>query len=458
MNFVTKLKSRYLLGASVAGLACWSAFADTVVNPADIPVEAPAAAAAVAAPAAAAAVSAISSGDTAWMLVSTALVMLMTPGLAFFYAGMVRSKNAVSTAMQSIIALSVISLLWWVCGYSMAFGTGSGMLGGFQWAFLNGVGGAPNADYAGTIPHQLFCVYQLMFAIITPALISGAIVERTKFSAYVLFIAAWSLLVYSPVCHWVWGMGGMIRGWGVLDFAGGTVVHQTAGFSALAAAMVLGKRTDFGKADYSPSNIPLLVIGTALLWFGWYGFNGGSALASGELAVAAFSSTHFAAATAGLVWGLMDKILKGKVSLTGVCVGIVVGLVAVTPAAGFVTVCSGVVIGAVGAAAANFVAYLRGKSQLDDSLDVFACHGVGGLVGTVLTGFFASKMVNAAGADGGMAQAMIQLKSSLVVAIYSFVATFIIFKVLDMVVGLRPAANDEAAGMDKTDHNEKAYA
>lgn len=439
--------NKYVIGAAgLTSLSSSLAFAQDATPPAP---EAAATAIAAAAPV-------INSGDTAFMMVCAALVMLMTPGLAFFYGGMVRSKNAVSTMMQSMIALSIISLIWYAFGYSMAFAPGSALLGGFQWAMFSGVGAAPNPDYAATIPHLLFAVYQCMFAIITPALIAGAFVERTKFSSYAIFIAAWSILVYSPVCHWVWGVGGMLRGWGVLDFAGGTVVHQLAGFSALAAAIVIGKRSDFGKADYSASNIPLITIGTGLLWFGWFGFNGGSALAAGDLSVAAFSSTHFAAATAGLVWGLMDKVLKGKVNLVGVCIGIVVGLVAITPAAGFVSVGSGILIGAIGAAAANFVAYMRSKSQLDDSLDVFACHGVGGLVGTLMTGLLASKAINPAGVDGGMGQFMIQLKSSLVVGIFAFVGTFIIMKVIDMAIGLRPSQGEETQGMDQVDHGEKS--
>lgn len=399
----------------------------------------------------------INSGDTAWLLVSTALVLLMTPGLAFFYAGMVRTKSVVSTMAQSFIAMSLLSLVWYFVGYSLAFAPGSSLLGGLQWTMFNGVGGAPEAAYAGTIPHLLFAVFQGMFAIITPALIAGAFAERMKFSAYMVFIALWSLVVYSPVAHWVWGVGGMIREWGALDFAGGLVVHQIAGFSALAAAIVFGKRKDYGKADYSASSVPLIAIGTGLLWFGWFGFNGGSALGSGELATAAFSSTHFAAATAGLTWGIMDKVLKGKFSLVGICIGMVVGLVAITPAAGFVTVGSGILIGFVGAFAANLVAYFRAKSQLDDSLDVFACHGVGGLVGTLMAGLLCSQAVNSASPEAGMGQFMIQLKSSVVVAVFSFVATFVILNVIKMVMGLRPSDSEESTGLDQVDHGEKSY-
>jgi Amt family ammonium transporter len=420
-------------------------------------VEATAPAAAPAAAPVAAAASAINSGDVAWMLASAALVLLMTPALGFFYGGMVRAKNVVSTIFQSFVAVGLVTLIWYAFGYSLAFSPGSAWLGGLGWSFFESVGGAPNADYAATIPHSLFAIYQCMFAVITPALIAGAFGERMKFSAYTLFIALWSLVVYSPVAHWVWGVGGALRGWGVLDFAGGTVVHQTAGFSALAAALVFGKRTDYGKADYSPSSIPLIAIGTGLLWFGWFGFNGGSALASNELATSAFIATHLGAAAAGLAWVVMDRILKGKANLTGFCVGAVVGLVAITPASGFVGAGSAIVVGAAGAVAANLVAYFRGKSQLDDSLDVFACHGVGGFVGTVLTGVFCSKAINSAGADASAAQFLTQVKGSLVVAVWSFGATFVLLKVINAVLGLRPTAADEAKGMDATDHGEKAY-
>ena len=366
---------------------------------------APDAAAAVpaAAPVVAAATSAINSGDVAWILTSSALVLLMTVALAFFYGGMVRPKNVVATLMQSFIAIPLISVVWFAFGYSVAFGpTMGGFMGSFGWSFLNNVGTAPNGDYAGTIPHSLFMVYQCMFAIITPALITGAFAERMKFKSYLAFLVMWSLFIYSPLAHWIWGVGGFLRNAGVLDFAGGLVVHLSAGASALAAALVFGKRKDYGKADYSPHNIPYVVLGTGLLWFGWFGFNAGSALASGELSTSAFTNTHFAAASATLVWMLMDWVMKGKPSVVGACIGAVVGLVAITPASGFVTMQSALIIGAVGAAAANFVAYLRGKSQLDDSLDVFACHGIGGATGIILTGLLATKSINSAGSDGGM--------------------------------------------------------
>lgn len=400
----------------------------------------------------------VNTGDTAWLLTSAALVLLMTPALAFFYAGMVRSKNAVATIMQSMIAIPVITVVWCLFGYSIAFGpTSGGWMGSLAWSFLNGVGTAPNADYGATIPHSLFMVFQCMFAIITPALVTGAFAERMKFKSYLVFLVLWSLLIYAPLAHWVWGVGGNLRVAGVLDFAGGLVVHLSAGASALAAALVFGKRKDYGTADYSPHNVPFIALGTGLLWFGWFGFNGGSAIGSNELATAAFVNTHLAAATAMLTWMVLDWILKGKPNTTGACVGAVVGLVCITPASGFVTSQSALIIGIVGAAAANIVAYFRGKSKLDDSLDVFACHGVGGTVGILMTGLLASKAVNSAGADGGMSLLMTQLKGVAMTAVFCFVGTVIILKVIDLVMGLRPSPSDEDAGLDKSEHGEKAY-
>ncbi len=399
----------------------------------------------------------INTGDTAWLLMSAALVLLMTAGLAFFYGGMVRNKNIVATIMQSFIALPVVSIIWYMFGYSIAFGpTQGGFMGGLDWAFLNGVGTAPNADYGATIPHSLFMIYQCMFAVITPALISGAFAERMKFKSYLLFLVAWSLLIYSPLAHWVWGVGGMLRTGGTLDFAGGLVVHLSAGVSALAAAIVFGPRTDYGKADMSPSNIPLVVVGTGLLWFGWFGFNGGSAIGSNELATTAFTNTHFAACAAALVWMALDWIYKGKPSVVGTCIGAVVGLIAVTPASGFISTSSALIIGVVAGAAANLVALYRTKTKIDDSLDVFACHGVGGAIGVLLTGFFASKAINSGGADGGMGLFMSQIKGVAVTAIFCFVGTFIILKAIDAIFGLRPSVVDETKGLDMHEHGEKA--
>lgn len=401
----------------------------------------------------------IDTGDTAWLLASSALVLLMTPGLAFFYGGMVRQKNVVATIMQSFIACAVISLVWFACGYSMAFGpTISGFVGNFDWMFLSGVTSAPNADYAATIPHNLFMVFQCMFAIITPALVTGAFAERMKFKSYLLFLIAWSVLIYAPLAHWVWGVGGFLRTMGVLDFAGGLVVHLSAGTAALAAAIAIGKRKDYGNTEYTASNIPLVVIGTAMLWFGWFGFNAGSALGSGELAATAFANTHLAAAAATLVWMLVDWKLKGKPSLVGACIGAVVGLIAITPAAGFVNMQVAVLIGAVAGLASNLVAYARGKSKLDDSLDVFACHGVGGAIGVLMTGLFASKAINAAGADGGMDLFVTQLKGVVIVGGFCFVGTFVLLKVINAITGLRPSTLEEEKGLDSCEHHEKAVA
>lgn len=405
----------------------------------------------------AAAPASINTGDTAWLLMSSALVLLMTPGLAFFYAGMVRSKNVVSTLFQSMIACSVISLLWFAFGYSIAFSpTNGGFFGGFGWSFLSGVTTAPNTDYGATIPHSLFMLFQCMFAIITPALITGAFAERVKFKGYLVFIALWSLFIYAPLAHWVWGVGGFLRQMGVLDFAGGLVVHLSAGASALAAAIAIGKRKDYGQADTSPSNIPLLTIGTGLLWFGWFGFNGGSAIGSNELATTAFTNTHFAAAGAMFSWMIVDWFSKGKPTLTGACIGAVVGLIAVTPASGFVTIQSAVLIGLIAGAAANFVAIARAKSQLDDSLDVIACHGVGGAIGVLMTGLLSTKAINSAGADGGGAQFMTQLQGVVIVGAFCFIGTYIISMVIEKTIGLRASSDEESKGMDISDHGEKA--
>lgn len=408
-----------------------------------------------AATATAAAAPTVNTGDTAWLLTATALVLFMTPGLAFFYAGMVRTKNAVATAMQSFIAIPVVTIVWFVCGYSIAFGPGSAYLGGMDWAFFNNVGGAPHAGYGATVPHLLFALFQLMFAIITPALITGAFAERMKFKTYLAFTALWSLVVYSPVCHWAWGLGGFLRDGGLLDFAGGTVVHQTAGFSAIVAALLMGRRRE--NPAVQPHNVLFILAGTAMLWFGWFGFNAGSAIASGELSVFAFGNTHLAACVAAFAWMLMDWAIKGKPSLTGACIGAVAGLVAITPASGFVSMKSAFIIGAVAGIVCNYVAVLRGKSQLDDTLDVFACHGVGGLIGTCLTGLLAEKAINAAGADGSVGLMFSQLKSSLIIIVFSMVATFVIMKVLDLVMGLRPSPEQEAKGLDIVEHDEQAY-
>jgi len=405
---------------------------------------------------AAAVAPAVNPGDSAWMMISTALVLFMTPGLAFFYGGMVRTKNVVATLMQSLIALPIISLVWFAFGYSIAFSpTHGGLIGGLDWIFLKTVGGAPNADYAATIPHDLFMTFQCMFAVITPALISGAFAERMKFSAYLLFIILWSLLVYSPLAHWVWGVGGMLRSQGVLDFAGGLVVHLSAGTSAFAAALAIGPRTDFKKAPAAPASLALVVLGTGMLWFGWFGFNAGSAVGSNELASIVFTNSHFATASAATVWMILEWLHRGKPSIMGVCISMVVGLIAVTPAGGFVTISSAMLIGALAGAASYIVAVIRGNSKLDDTLDVFACHGVAGTLGVLMTGFLATKSINAAGADGSMDLFLTQLKAVGIVASFCFIMTFAILKGINLLVGLRPTPSEEAEGLDTTQHGER---
>ncbi len=404
---------------------------------------------------------AINSGDTAWVLVSTALVMLMTPGLAFFYGGLVRRKNILGVLMQCFMALCVVTLQWVLAGYSLAFGKGSPFIGGLDWFFLHGVGAEPNADYAATIPHQAFMIFQMMFAVITPALIIGAFAERMKFSAYLVFLIAWSFLVYDPICHMVWAVGGMVRTWGALDFAGGTVVHINAGVAALVSALVLGKR--YGISGLSTHNLPFSVLGAALLWFGWFGFNAGSALAAGGgLATSAFVATHVATAAAGLSWAIIEWIKSGKPTTLGVITGAVAGLVAITPAAGFVDVVGATAIGLLVSVFCFFaVSVIKAKFGYDDTLDAFGVHGIGGIWGALGTGLFATKAVNSAGADGlfygNPAQLFIQLKAVLVTFVYSFIVTFIIMKVIDVVMGLRVTQEDETMGLDLTQHHERAY-
>lgn len=398
----------------------------------------------------------VNSGDTAWMLTSSALVLLMTPGLAFFYAGMVRRKNAVSTLYQNVIALGVIGLLWVVIGYSLAFSKGSEWIGDTAYMMLNGVGQEP--DGSATIPHLVFMLFQMMFAIITPALITGAFAERVRFKAWLIFLVLWSLVVYSPVAHWVWTPGGWLASRGALDFAGGFVVHMTAGYSALVAALVFGKRRDFGQA-HKPYDIGMIVLGTALLWFGWFGFNAGSALSSGGLAAQAFANTFIAAATALLVWTLVDTIKDGKPTAMGGCIGIVAGLVAITPAAGFVTVQSAIIIGALAGSICNIVARMvKNSFKIDDSLDVFACHGIGGTIGIIMTGLLGTTAVNAAGANGllngGSPLFAANLTGAIAVAVYSMVATFIILKVVNVISPIRVSDSDESQGLDTTQHGE----
>src|SRR5438067_8488481 len=357
---------------------------------------------------------AVSAGDTAWVLASTALVMVMTVGLAFFYGGLVRPKNALNTMMMSMVALGLISVQWVLVGYSIGFGHGTPWWGGLGWAGFRGVGLDPDPAYAATIPLQAHAMFQAMFAIITPALISGAIVERMHFRAYVVFILLWATLVYDPLAHWVWGAGGWLQKLGALDFAGGTVVHISAGVSALGAARMLGPRKDFKRAPIVPHNVPLVLLGAGLLWFGWFGFNAGSALAANGLAALAFTNTNTAAAAALVTWALVDFLRSGKVTAVGAATGLVVGLVAITPASGYVTAQASVVIGSVAALVSYTAIQIRAKTRLDDSLDVFSCHGLAGMAGALLTGVFATKLANPAGGDGWLAGNFAQMGVQLV--------------------------------------------
>ena len=406
----------------------------------------------------------INSGDTAWVLVSTAFVMLMTfPGLALFYGGLVRRKNVLATIMQSFFVLCLISIQWVLFGYSLSFGPDKGhLIGSLAWFGLKGVGMAPNPAYASTIPHLLFMVYQMMFAVITPGLITGAFAERMKFSTYVIFTLLWATLVYDPVCHWVWGEGGWLRNKGALDFAGGTVVHVSSGISALICALVIGKRRGYGREPMPPHNLPLCLIGAALLWFGWFGFNAGSALGANELAVSAFIATNTAAAAAALTWMFIEWKITGKPTILGGATGAVAGLVAITPAAGFVTPLSSILIGAlVGFVCYSSVAVIKLKFGYDDSLDAFGVHGVGGTFGALATGLFAQKIVNAAGNNGlffgNPGQFIVQATGVLATMVYAVVVTFILLKVLDAVMGLRVEDEEEVIGLDMTQHEESAY-
>jgi Amt family ammonium transporter len=388
--------------------------------------------------------------------------MIMTPALGFFYGGMVRRKNILSTLNLSIIILALISIQWIVIGYTLAFGSSlGGLVGGLNFIGLAGVGSEPNADYAATIPHLGFAAYQMMFAIITPALITGAFVERVRFKTFLIFSVLWATLVYDPVAHWVWGVGGILRTLGALDFAGGTVVHITAGFAALAFAMVIRSRRGFGSMTIEPHNIPYTVLGAGLLWMGWFGFNGGSALGANGLAVTAVVNTNTAAAAAGLVWMFLAW-LDNKPSVLGIVTGAVVGLVAITPAAGFVTPFSAIVIGALAAPISYYAVKFRQQRRLDESLDVWACHGMGGTWGALATGLFATTAINPAGFDGlfygNPAQLGIQLVGVLAGAGYAFVITFVLAKVLDMVFGLSVSEQEEQVGLDISEHGERAYA
>ena len=395
--------------------------------------------------------------DTAWMLMSTALVLLMTPALAFFYRGLVRSKNALNTMMMSFISLGFVGVLWATVGYTLAFAPGSDYLGGLQWLFLNGMGLDPNPP--STIPHYLYMCYQGTFAIITAALISGAIVERMRFSAYVLFITLWALVVYCPIAHWVWG-GGWLAKMGALDFAGGTVVHVNAGVAALVTALVVGQRRDFKSAALVPHNVPFTLLGAGLLWFGWFGFNAGSAVAANGSAALAFTTTMLAPAGTLVVWTLLDAIRQQKATAVGAATGIVVGLVAVTPAAGFIGPMSAIALGAIAAVPSYLALIWRAKTNLDDSLDVVAAHGIGGTVGALLTGVFAQKALNGV-ADGLLfgnpGQLMTQAIAVGAAIVYSGVLTFVLLKVVALVFPLRASLSDEQVGIDLIAHGEEAY-
>jgi Amt family ammonium transporter len=402
----------------------------------------------------------INAGDTAWLLVSSALVLVMTPALAFFYGGMVRRKNILSTLNLSFIMICLISVQWILYGYSLAFGSDvGGLIGGLNYLGLSGVGATPS-DYAPTVPHLLFSAFQMMFAIITPALITGAFVERVRFKTFLVFSLLWATLVYDPVCHWVWGAGGILGRLGALDFAGGTVVHITAGFSALALA--IGARKGFGKTSFEPSNIPYSVLGAGLLWMGWFGFNGGSALAADGLAVHAVVTTNTAAAAAGLVWMILSW-LDDRPSVLGIVTGAVVGLVAITPGAGFVTPLAALIIGAVAAPISYYaIKFIKGRNVVDESLDVFACHGLGGLWGALATGLFATLSVNDRGANGlfygNPAQFLIQLGAGLLGAAFAFVVTYVVARVLRATMRLRVSEMEEQLGLDVSEHAERAYA
>jgi Amt family ammonium transporter len=419
--------------------------------------------------------SAQEAADTAFMLISAALVLLMTPGLAFFYGGFVAKRNVLNTLMMSFVSMGIVGVTWVLWGYSIAFAPGLPFIGGLEWMFLNGVGlettnylqGSNPAEvlsYAPTIPHEAFMMYQGMFAIITPALISGAIVERIKFKAYALFLLLWSTFIYAPVAHMVWGKGGflgLLGGVGALDFAGGTVVHVLSGVSALTAAIVIGRRKTYPSSISPPNNVPFILLGAGLLWFGWFGFNAGSALASGSIATVAFVATNTAAASAMLMWLLMEQFLRGKPTAVGAATGAVAGLVGVTPAAGFVTPIGAMLIGAITAFCCFFAISFKVKLGIDDSLDTYPVHGVGGTIGAILTGVFATTAVNSAGKDGliygNPSQVLIQIAGVLVAYIIAAAGTFIILKFVDAIVGLRVHPEAEIQGLDINEHGEEGY-
>lgn len=405
-------------------------------------------------------------GDTSWVLISTALVMLMTPALGFFYGGLVRKKNVLSTIMHSFFTLAVVSVVWVLWGYTLAFGPdvgGAGIIGSLDWFGLNNVSGI-NTNYAPTIPHQLFMMFQMMFAVITPALITGAFAERKRFKAFAIFTVLWLTFVYAPIAHWVWGAQGTpgwIKNLGALDFAGGTVVHISSGIAALVAALVLGKRLGLGKEPMEAHDVPMVVLGAGLLWFGWFGFNAGSALQANDLAVSAFTVTHLSAAMGAITWATLSWIRQGAPSVLGAAAGAVAGLVSITPASGYVNAQGALIIGFGAGAVCYFSVLIKSKFGFDDALDVFAVHGMGGIWGALATGLFATKTVNAAGNDGlfygNPNQLLVQAVGVVATIAWSGIITFVILKVVDLVVGLRVDSKEELAGLDTTLHGEAAY-
>ncbi len=403
----------------------------------------------------------ISAGDTAWVLVSTALVMIMIPGVALFYGGLVRSKSVLNTCMMSLGALSVVTVQWVLAGYSLSFSSGSRLIGGLSWWGFANVGSASNAAYAATIPHVAFAMFQGMFAAITVVLIAGAVVERMRFPAFMAFAVAWTTLVYDPLAHWVWGDTGWLHTLGALDFAGGTVVHVSAGTAALVAAVMLGRRREVGRAALVPHNVPLALLGASLCWFGWFGFNAGSALGASGVAANALATTQAAGAAALVTWMIVDYLRTRRTTAVGAATGAIVGLVAITPAAGFVTPRAALVIGMVGACASYAAIHLRGRTRIDDALDVFACHGVAGIAGALLTGVFATRVVNSAGGDGLLAgnahQLGVQAIAVIVTIALSGTVTATILAAVRATLGVRVSLSDELASVDWSEHGEQAY-
>jgi Amt family ammonium transporter len=404
----------------------------------------------------------VNPGDTAWILISAALVMLMTPGLALFYGGMVRTKNVLGTIMQSFMIIALISVQWMLFGYSLSFGPSvAGIIGDLSWFGLNGVGLAPNPDYAGTVPHQAFMIFQAMFAIITPALLMGAIAERMKFKTFFVFTLLWATLVYDPIAHWVWGSGGWIRQMGGLDFAGGIVVHMSSGVSALAAALLVGKRKGFGTEPMAPHSLPMTITGAGILWFGWFGFNAGSAISAGMLSTSAFVVTHIAGAAGALSWAVVEWVYKGKPTTLGAASGAVAGLATITPASGFVGPMTALFIGLTAGVFCYLGVVWKNKFGYDDSLDVVGIHGVGGTWGVLAVGLFATKAVNDAGNNGfffgNPGLLGVQALAVAVAWVYSFLVTVILLKILDWTMGLRVSEEEEDSGLDLSQHNEMGY-